>query len=139
MAKALSLDLRERILAAYDAGGATQKEVAERFAVSVESVKKLLRQRRQTGEIRDGYYRCGAKPKITPVHRQRLQELLDERSDLTLEQLREALGLDCTVQAIHYALKDMGISYKKRRSEPANKTAKTLPQRESFGVKSKGA
>lgn len=137
MAKALSLDLRERILAAYDGGGLTQRQVAERFLVSVESVKKLLRQRRQTGEIGDGYYRCGAKPKITAAHREKLQQLLDEHPDLTLEQLREGLGLDCTVQAIHYVLKNMGISYKKRHSELANKTARTLPQPENFGVKSK--
>lgn len=127
MAEALSLDLRKRILAAYDEGGVTQKQVAKRFLVSVESVKKLLRQRRETGDIRDGYHRCGAKPKITPVHREQLQKLLDERPDLTLEQLRNELDLDCTVQAIHYVLKDMGISYKKRHFEPANRTAKTLP------------
>jgi len=126
MAKPLSLDLRERILAAYDLGGVTQQQVADRFAVSRESVKKLLRQRREIGDIRPQVYKNGAQPKITSTHRERLCELLQENPDLTLEVLREKLGVDCTIQAIHYVLKDMGISYKKRLSVPVNKTAKIL-------------
>ena len=37
----LSLDLRERILAAYDAGEGSREEVAHRFRVSLGMVKKL--------------------------------------------------------------------------------------------------
>ncbi len=125
MAKPLSLDLRERIIAAYDLGGVTQQQVADRFAVSRESVKKLLRQRRELGDIRPQVYKNGAQPKITSAHRDILRKLLQKNPDLTLEDLREKLGVDCTIQAIHYVLKDMGISYKKRLSAPANKTAKT--------------
>jgi transposase len=41
---------------------------------------------------------------------------------MTLKELREALGLDCSLPAIHYALSDMGLTYKKRHSEPVNRT-----------------
>ncbi len=49
--KAYSTDLRERVVAACDAGGATREQVAERFAVSVPWIRKLLRQQRETGSI----------------------------------------------------------------------------------------
>ena len=49
--KTISLDLRERILTAYDAGDVTRAEVGQRFRVSEAMVKKLLQQRRRTGEI----------------------------------------------------------------------------------------
>lgn len=111
--KALSLDLRQRIVAAYDRGGHTQKEVAERFGVSESSVKKLLRQRRETGDIATRYPNCSAPRKILPEHEEKLRELLGERPDMTLEDLRDGIGVDCTVQAVHYALRRMGITYKK--------------------------
>ena len=44
---------------------------------------------------------------------------------MTLAELRDALGLDCTVQAVFYALDGMGLTYKKRRCAPASRTART--------------
>ena len=49
-----SLDLRTRILAAYDAGEGTRETVAARFRVSLGMVKKLLQQRRRTGDLAAG-------------------------------------------------------------------------------------
>ena len=123
--RALSLDLRERIVIACDRGDATQQQVAERFEVSLGMVKKLLKQRRRTGDLTVRYHACGPKPKIQPSHRMQLRALLVKKPDLTLKQLRDAIDVDCTIQAIHYVLADMGLTYKKRPSEPANKTART--------------
>ena len=47
--KALSLDLREQIVASSDAGEGMRHVAAKRYCVSLGMVKKLLRQRRQTG------------------------------------------------------------------------------------------
>ena len=44
---------------------------------------------------------------------------------MTLAELREALQLSCTLPAIHYVLVDMGLTYKKRRSELPSRSAKT--------------
>lgn len=135
----LSVDLRERILAAYDRGEGTRDQVARRFGVSLGMVKKLLQQRRQTGDISPRHHRSGRKPRIQASHRMKLRRLLGEKPDLTLEELRSALELDCTLQAIHYVLVDMGLTYKKRRSARANKTAKTSPARGGRGSASKAA
>jgi transposase len=133
MRRTISLDLRERILAAYDQREGTREEVARRFRVSLGLVKKLLQQRRQTGDIRPRHRHSGRKPLLVASHQQKLRQLLGRRPDLTLEELRQALAVNCTLQAIHYVLERMGLTYKKRRSAPANKTAPTLPGRAGLG------
>jgi len=101
--KTLSIDFRERILRAYDEGEGTQAEIAHRFKVSLGMVKKLIQQRRHLGDIAPQHHRAGRKPQIGPGHRSQLRALLAKKPDLTLQELRAALGVDCTIQAIHYA------------------------------------
>ena len=122
--KTLSLDLRERILASYDNQEGTRQDIAERYRVSEGMVKKLLQQRRRTGDIAPRHYNSGRKPIIVASHKREMQRLLSKRPDMTLRELRDALELDCTLQAIHYALEEIGLTYKKRRSGPASKTAR---------------
>ena len=135
--KTISLDLRERILTAYDAGEVTRAEVGQRFRVSEAMVKKLLQQRRRTGEIGPRHYRSGRKPLILPAHRERLRALLAQKPDLTLAELRSALALTCTLPAIHYVLAAMDLTYKKRHSMPPNKTGPTSRKRGAAGADSK--
>ena len=123
--KTLSLDLRERILDSYDNKEGTRQEVARRYRVSEGMVKKLLQQRRRIGDIRARHDQAGRKPMILDSHRQQLRTMLGKKPDLTLNELQHALGLKCTIQAIHYALEDMGLTYKKRRFGPASKTGRT--------------
>jgi len=120
--RTLALDLRERILASYDRDEGTRPEIAHRFRVSLGMVKKLLQQRRRTGDIAPQHHLAGRKPMIVASHRSRMQSLLARKNDLTLRELREATGLQCSLQAIHVALGKMGLTYKKRHSGPANKT-----------------
>jgi len=123
--RTISLDLRERILASYDHKEGTREEVARRYRVSLGLVKKLLQQRRRTGDIRPRHHRSGRKPLILPAHHRQLRALLGQKPDLTLKELRTAVALDCTLPAIHYALQKIGLTYKKRRSAPVNKTGRT--------------
>jgi transposase len=46
-----SLDLRQRVLAAWDLGEMTQVEVAEQFQVSRQWLVRLLARRRETGSV----------------------------------------------------------------------------------------
>jgi transposase len=134
MKKVVSLDLRERILASYDQAEGTRAEIAKRYRVSLGMVKKLLQQRRHTGEIGARYHRCGRKPLILESHRRQMGRLLRQKPDLTLWELRVAVALDCSLPAIHYALERMGLTYKKRRCAPASKTGRT-----SYGRAGRGA
>lgn len=135
--KTLSLDLRERILAAYDAGNDTRETVAGRFRVSAGMVKKLLQQRRRIGDLRPQHHRAGRKPKIQAAERLQLRQELAAKPDLTLAELRARTGLQCTLPAIHYVLVDMGLTFKKRRSAQPSRIARTSPGRGGGGAAAK--
>jgi transposase len=123
--RTLSMDLRERILTSYDRKEGTRLDIAARYRVSLGMVKKLLQQRRRTGDIRPRHYRSGRKPTILPGHQQQMGALLARKPDLTLKELRQAVALHCTLPAIHYALQRLGLTYKKRHSMPVSKTGRT--------------
>jgi transposase len=111
--KTLSLDLRERILASYDAGKGTRQEIADRYDVSLGMVKKLLLRRKQAGEIGSWYFHCGRKPYFTEELRMQIKDLIRKQKDITLEELRESLELNCSLSAIHYVLRDLNLTFKK--------------------------
>src|SRR6266478_7449063 len=106
--RTLSLDLRERILASYDHGEGTRDKIAARYRVSLGMVKKLLQQRRRTGQIGPRHHFSGRKPLILDVHRRQLRALLDHKPDLTLREPRDAVAVHCSLPAIHYALAKLG-------------------------------
>ena len=62
-----------------------------------------------------------------------MRKLLGKRPDLTLAELRQKVGLECSLPAIHYALEKMGLTYKKRHFEPVNKTVRTSRGRAGSG------
>jgi transposase len=137
--RTISLDLRERILAAYDHAEGTRPEMAQRFRVSLGLVKKLLQQRRRTGDIAPRHRFSGRKPAIVARHRQQFRVLLTKKNDLTLRELRRATGLKCSLQAINVILAKMDLTYKKRRSTPANRPGPTSPRPAGAGAGSSGA
>src|SRR3569623_888428 len=123
--KCLSMDLRRRILATYDQGKSSREEVARRYQVSLGMVKKLIQQRSHTGDIRPRYHRCGRPAVLVAEHQRRLRAMLYKKSDLTLAEMREAFGVECSLQAIHLVLVKMDLSYKKRHSVPVSRPART--------------
>src|SRR3954452_19901274 len=70
------MDLRERIVAAVDAG-LTQSQAAERFGVSLRTVERYLARRRATGSLAGAEQRHGPEPTV----RRRLQAWLTGRLD----------------------------------------------------------
>ena len=135
----LSLDLRQRILQAYDRKEGTRAEIAYRFCVSLGMVKKLLQQRRRVGDIAARHRFAGRKPMIVAAHRNQIRSLLAKKNDLTLKELREATRLDCSLQAIHVVLGKMGLTYEKRHSVPVSKSDRTSRERAGAGPKAKRA
>src|SRR3954451_2395566 len=72
--RAYSMDLRERIVAAVDAG-LPQAQAAERFGVSLRSVERYLSRRRRSGSLAATEQRHGREPKI----RRQVQAWLAQR------------------------------------------------------------
>lgn len=137
--RTISLDLRERILETYDQGEATRDQVAHRFRVSLGMVKKLLQQRLHSGDIRARHHLAGRKPMILVEHRQEMKRLLKAKPDMSLKELREAMNLKCSLQAIHVVLVKMEMTLKKRLCAPASKTAPTSSSRVKDGKNGRAA
>ena len=72
--RAYSMDLRERVVAAVDAG-MSQAQAAERFGVSLRTVERYLARRRATGSLVATEQRHGPEPR----QRRQLQAWLPAR------------------------------------------------------------
>ncbi len=89
--QAYSLDLRERVVAAYEKGKTTISAVAEQFSVGETFVKKMLRQKRESGSLKRLPSRAGAKKVLEPKHRQWLAGHIKKQPDATLAELQTGL------------------------------------------------
>jgi len=131
----LSIDLRERILQAYDAKAGNQHVIAARFKVSRKCVCDLLRLRRQTGSVAPRPHGGGRTAAYEGDALEQLRELIRQQPDATLEELRERTGVDCSLVAVHNALKRLTFRYKKSRSTPASNSGPTSSSSDSPGGK----
>lgn len=114
--RAFSNDLRERIVAAVERGQHTLRQIADLFMVDVSAIVRLRQRQRQTGSIAPKPHGGGRQPKLDDAAQARLLELVRERPDATLAELREQLGIVCGLTTIHRALKRHGITRKKKSS-----------------------
>jgi transposase len=121
--KAYSIDLRERVVAACDARDGTREQIAARFSVSVAWVRKLIRQRRETGSIAPKPRGGGRAPAFDAEAARRLREAVRADDDATLGELARAAGISCCASAVHRALARLGITRKKRRGGRPSRTA----------------
>jgi len=113
MARTYPIELREKVLQAYDEGRGSSRQLAGLFHVSGAWIRKLLRQRRQTGSVAPIEYRPGRKPKLTDRQRNRLITLAGDQPDLTLAELRRKTRLGCSLVTIWRELKKAGFTFKR--------------------------
>lgn len=109
-----SQDLRQRILETARHGGATVRQIAERFLVSVSFVTRLLQLHRATGSVEPRPHGGGHPAVLTPEDLERLRELIRDRPDATLEECRRHLGSSCSLATICRALFRLGLPRKKK-------------------------
>ena len=122
--RALSLDLRQRILAAGQAGQ-TQSQIAQRFAVSQASVCRLLQQWGKTQNLTPKP-RPGKRPLIPTEQLPQFDALVASRTDWTLTALADAwkqqTGVRLGISTLHRILKQRRFTHKKSDALPANAT-----------------
>ena len=124
--KAYSMDLRRRVMAAYDSGKYTLKQVAEQFQVTARWIQQIRRRRKLDGTIAPHPQNQGRKPAFRGKQLEELDEFVRDHPDATLEEIKEHFAgkVTCSIVAIHYTLKRLGWRYKKKRYEPANAAEK---------------
>lgn len=117
MPKAYSLDLRQKIVDAYDRGGISQRGLATQFGVAKSFVEKLLNQRRETGSIAPKVRENQTPPKLNAAHRAVLAELVEAKNDATLaelcDQVYDQTGIRVGTTTMHNTLKQMELTVKK--------------------------
>jgi transposase len=116
--KAYSLDLRQRVVAAYEKGKGSLAEVAEQFNVGQTFVKKMLRQHRETGSVAPLEHGGGRQPSLSDKEHRLLRQKVKEQPDVSLSELQEHLltrvGATVSLPTIHRSLRQSGHSRKKK-------------------------
>jgi transposase len=121
--KPYSIDLRERVLADCGAGVGT-KAVAEKFSVSPAWVRRLKQRHRDDGTVAPRSSRNRRVPKLAP-HAGRIRDLVAATPDLTLAELRDALGVRVALATLWAAVAGLGLTLKKKSSAPRSRTGPT--------------
>lgn len=109
-----SIDIRQRIVAAVEAGEHTLATLAELFCVHLSTIVRLLQRFRKTGSVLPKPHAGGPHPKLDAQAIARLVELVRQQPDATLAELRDRLGVDCSIVTIFRTLKRNGITRKKK-------------------------
>jgi transposase len=81
--KPYSLDLRRRIVAAYDRREGSIRDLAERFEVSPTTVESYLRRQRETGDVAPARHGGGPRRVLRRVDERALRALVAEKNDRT--------------------------------------------------------
>ena len=127
MSKALSLDLRTRVLAAV-AEGASHRAAAARFGVSAASVSRWRALERTQGNARPGPLGGDRRSGRVEAQAKLILQLFEDTSDITIEELRQALaeqGHRFGYGTLRRFFARHRITRKKRRRTPASRIART--------------
>jgi transposase len=137
--KAISEDLRKRILDTIQRGDGSLRQIARRFLVSVSFITRLLQLHRSTGSLEPRPHGGGNPAILSPENLQQLRELVQKQPDATLEELRQRLGVSCSLMTISRALRKLGLLRKKKipRSQEQDRPD-VQEQRQEFCAKLAG-
>ncbi len=116
MARAFSMDLRERVVDRHEAG-ASIRAVASQFGVAPSTVSKWTRLRRQTGSVRPAKV-GGYRRRLLEPHRELIHALVTESPNRPVRELQAELaarGIRVSQEAVRTFLHAEGLSFKKNR------------------------
>ena len=126
MARAYSLDLRERAVAAAREEDLTRAEVAQRFGIGEATLYNWLRRWQAEGSLVPRRHGGGRRPSLDEVGKRQLKILVEEQNDRTLEEYRallaEKTGVEMSTSALDRALKKLTLPRKKRRFAPTSRS-----------------
>lgn len=127
MSKALSLDLRTRVLAAI-AGGLSCRQAAARFGVSASSAIRWRALERAQGDARPKALGGDRRSGRIETHAALILELVEETPDITLDELRTVLaerGVPVGYGTLWRFFDRRRITLKKRQRTRPSRTVRT--------------
>jgi len=109
----MSIEIR-RIIVEDAEEGMSVKEISRVLRVSSSAIYALLRRKQETGSIEPGYKgKCGRPSKLTQEQLNAMEELVNQRPDITLEEIQQKLDLPIKKSQINNLLHKMGFRLKK--------------------------
>ena len=114
--------------------------VAAAFQVSVSTVRRLARQRRETGSVELRLSGRGRKPALSPGDLARLDAYVEAHPDCTVAEARRDLGFGCCDETVRRAVLRLGWVYKKKSVHaPERERARRRPRAGGVGEGGGGA
>lgn len=114
--KAYSVDLRQKIVDAYEQQEGSQRELAERFKVSPNFVRLLLKRHQTEGTIEPKPHTGGFGSKLAN-HLDLVKQLVEQDNDATLEelcaQLEQQAQIQVSVSTLCRTLQKLSLTRKK--------------------------
>ncbi len=118
MAAAYSIDLRKKILSAWENKEGTQRELAKRFKVSLSFIRDFLRRYRETGKIAAKPQGGDRRSKIKGKDQELLKKIVAEQSDIYVREIQESLqkstAINVSVSSLCRTLKRLKLGRKKK-------------------------
>ena len=136
MVMTLSMEIRERIVAAQQNGLGTYKHIASVLGCGVASVSRVLRRERETGSAAPLPHNGGPAPKIDAKGLRLLNRWLGKQPDMTLEELTRRYNSCLSTKSVSTAtmgraVRDrLKLTRKKRPIERRKGTARTCSDKE---------
>lgn len=113
-----SLDLRRKIVAAYEAGKGTQQAIADWFGVCRKTVNRYCQRAQQTGDVQSRSS-PGRPPRLDKAGLTQVEALVAQEQDATLAELctqYQALkGQRVSVTTMHRACEKLRLRPKKKQ------------------------
>jgi transposase len=130
---AYSIDLRQKILRAWERHLGSQRTIADLFGVSRAFVEKVLRQYRATGDLAPKPHAGGQKPRLDAAAQTAVQRLMGANPDTTLAELCTGVaaqtGVRVSVPTMCRVLQRLGLPRKKSRSTRRSATPRASSKR----------
>lgn len=126
MSKALSVDLRQRVVAAVRDEGLSHRAAAARFRVSTASISRWRALERQSGDLRPGPLGGDRRSRAVEAHSGTILRTFEARRDMTIQELRGELagqGLRFGYGTLWRFFDRHRLTRKKRRLTPPSRTA----------------
>lgn len=118
MPKCYGIDFRKKILDMYLEQSDSLQTIANRFRVSLSTVKRIVYRYRETGEVVTYLHRVGRRELIDELGKETLKKLIKETPDLTLRELQQHYKaihhIEPVLAVFHRVLKLLKLPYKKK-------------------------
>ena len=106
-------EARELLVKGYEKSG-DAAAIARAYSVSERTVYRLAQQKRETGSVALRTSQRGGKPILTEEDRENIRHCVDERPDITINEIREKLQLAASYSTVERAVQAMGYTLKKK-------------------------